>query len=151
MGIITPATVLTRVCQALGADEKMVRSKSRVQSLCIVRHIYYYVSFSYYKLTSGSIAKEIGRDHTTTLRSVTTVEGWIKIADPMCMEMLKTVEEKLGISLNDADTVTIPRTEYEQLKNEVNRLNGEVERLTKIEEFYKEGVDSKEVGVVVLY
>lgn len=60
----------------------------------------------------------------------------------MCMEMLKTVEEKLGITLNDADTVTIPRTEYERLKSEV-------ERLKEMEQPIEKAIRGKGVGVLL--
>lgn len=68
--------VFNFLCEYFGRDKEKVLSKSRKADLVYIRQIFCYACHTYFKSTLKAIGNYLnGRDHTTILHNVRTLEG----------------------------------------------------------------------------
>jgi len=95
---VTPEQIQTEVCELLEIPLSLLTGKSRKQEIVFARQIAMYMIRN---LTSASL-KSIGnffggRDHTTVMHSVNTIENLVKRDDDRVRRTLNTLYQSLGV------------------------------------------------------
>jgi len=95
---ITIETIQTHVCDFFGIDTNKVREKTRKQEIVEARQIAMYLSKKMTKASLKTIGLQFGgRDHSTVIHAITTVEDRIKTSSKH-QQIMKDIEHKIELS-----------------------------------------------------
>jgi chromosomal replication initiator protein len=95
---ITIESIQTHVCDYFGIDTNKVREKTRKQEIVEARQIAMYLSKKLTKVSLKTIGLQFGgRDHSTVIHAITTVEDRIKTS-PKHQQFLKDIQQKIELA-----------------------------------------------------
>ena len=87
------STIIENVCEYFQIETKTMVSKCRNRNLVVARQLAMYFIKKYTNLTLEKIGKLFGgRDHTTVIHSINTIEGFIDIKDGLFLKMIYDIE-----------------------------------------------------------
>lgn len=88
------------VSEVLAIDPKQLEKKTRTRNFVQGRMFCYYFIKQYTGITLVNIGQFFGgRDHTTIIHGMTTLEDYLHIKDPETLRNLKRIREKLSHTL----------------------------------------------------
>jgi chromosomal replication initiator protein len=73
--VITPEKIIETVCEHFKLTFKDLQSRSRVREFVYARHIIFYLIRKHTKMSLKSSGEMFGRDHTTVIHSVETLNN----------------------------------------------------------------------------
>jgi chromosomal replication initiation ATPase DnaA len=94
----TPADLeflLLMVAGVSNIDVDTLKGKRRPVEIVIARQMYCYIAFRYTENSMDNIGKHIGRDHTTVLHSITTINNGLYIGYDTITTLLRRCENRL--------------------------------------------------------
>lgn len=91
---ITPEKIVETVCEHFKLTVKEVNSRKRFKELVYARHIIFYLLRKHTKMSLKSSGELFGRDHTTVIHSVETLNN-LMYTEPDVRAEVDLIEEKL--------------------------------------------------------
>lgn len=92
----TPYGALKRaICDAMKVRWIDVLSRKRGDEITGARQLYCYFRMQYYDGKCEHVGKEIFRDHTTVLKSVLVIDGFIDVQDELIAPAVKKIKQQL--------------------------------------------------------
>lgn len=73
--------LLTEVSEQTGVSKKAILGDGRSDSVTIARRMVYKLAVEFFGLSSAKTGKLMGRDHTTVLSGIKSLNGWIEHND----------------------------------------------------------------------
>jgi chromosomal replication initiator protein len=92
--VVTPERIIEAVCEHFKLSLKGLQGRSRVREFVYARHIIFYLLRKHTKMSLKSAGELFGRDHTTVIHSVDTLNN-LMYTEPDVRAEVELIEEKV--------------------------------------------------------
>ena len=98
-GVPTPELIISEVCQFYSIDEKMLRGTQKTKGVIEARQLAMYLIRTMTVMSSPDIAKEFGKNHTTVLHAIKSVEEKLRNPNNGIQDNLRDIQSKISSRL----------------------------------------------------
>ena len=94
--LINNHTIINAAERVTGKPQKILRGRSRVNSVVLIRNLCYKIAKDHLYLTDAEIARSFNRDRSAVTYALKHIEAKLK-ERPQYHNTLKAIEEELGL------------------------------------------------------
>ncbi|MBR6824917.1 MAG: chromosomal replication initiator protein DnaA [Oscillospiraceae bacterium] len=98
-GVATPELIISEVCRFYSIEERMIRGTQKTKGITEARQLAMYLIRSMTSLSTPDIAKEFGKNHTTVLHSIRTIEDKLKSPSSGLHDNIRDIQSNVNSRL----------------------------------------------------
>ena len=98
-GIPTPALIISEVCQFYSIEERVLRGTQKSKGITEARQLAMYLIRKITSLSTTDIGKEFGKNHTTVLHAIKSVEEKLLIPSSGLQDNIRDIESNINSRL----------------------------------------------------
>ena len=98
-GVATPELIISEVCRFYSIEERMIRGTQKTKGITEARQLAMYLIRTMTSLSTPDIAKEFGKNHTTVLHSIRTIEDKLKSPSSGLHDNIRDIQSNVNSRL----------------------------------------------------
>ncbi len=98
-GVPTPSLIISEVCQFYSIEERVIRGSQKSKGITEARQLSMYLIRKLLSLSTTDIGKEFGKNHTTVLHAIKTIEEKLQVPSSGIQDNIRDIESNINSHL----------------------------------------------------